>query len=455
MMRQLKLPCLLLIQPAITLLILQDAATEPSERNEWIGALQEMVAAVVGVGLLYPIVVSFVADRLRNDARKMLAIFRPGVYVAAGLGAVVIFAESAILAAAVIVSGGEDGCFVAAAIALGGGLGLAILLQSSIGRRLNAIGQSYSVLLDLNEHPALRECLVRLCAGLEVGLPKNILAGTEPEFFATPEAIACWDGEVEGGVLYLPLPTCRLLNQSEFEARVAIGLMTLRSEIGDVRLELRERMAGAVAAADDVNTAKNDWNWFSLRTWHPVWVVVRLGFIALIRTCIVLGAEWFGFFVQAFQKAEAETAMAGYIQAARASAGLCGAQWYVAGLEKEATLSLCSQYRLVEEEKATHRLGEVLMRITTPVRFRPRRPSPWLNPLAAWNILRSRCDFFGLSMDWCHTLALDVQPEPSAVSLFSNLAALESRLELAERKQFLPEDRRTREKRKEASVLKI
>jgi len=453
--QQWKLPVLLLIQPAIAWLILLDAGRETSARSAWIGPVDIVLASVVGVGLLYPIAVSITAHSLRNDARKMLAIFRPGLYVAVGLGAIVVFLESAVLAAAVVVSGGDDGWFISAGIAFGGLWGLIILLHSGVGMRIDSTRRSHSVLLHLHEHPALEECLLRLCDALEVNLPNNILVGREPEFFATPETVTCWDGEIDGGALYLPLPTCRLLNHAEFEARVAVGIAALKGKKGDVQLEFRERVAGAVATAEDVEAAKDDWSWFSRTAAHPVLALLRCGLVALVRICIVLGAEWFAFFVRAFQKVDAETALAGYFQAAHASTQLCGAQWYISGLEKEAALSLCGQFRLVEKAGPTHRLGEVLMRITGPFGFRPTRPSPWLNPSFAWSTLRHRAHLFGLSMEWCHQWALDVHPEPSAASLFYDLQALEAQIMQADKKEFLPEDKRSRERRKEASVLKL
>jgi hypothetical protein len=455
LLRPLKLPFLLLIQPAVAWLILLDAGTEANDRNVWIGPLEIVLAAVVAAGLLYPIVVSIAADRLRNDVRRMLAIFRPGLYVAAGLGAIVVFLESAVLAAAVLISAGDDGWFIAAAIAFGGLWGLIILLHSGVGMRIDSTRRSYSVLLHLNEHPALEQCLLRLCHTLDVNLPHNILVGREPEFFATPETVTCWNGEIEGGALYLPLPTCRLLSHAEFEARAAVGLVALKGKIGDVQLEFRERVAGAVATAQDVESAKDDWSWFSRAAAHPVLAIFRLGLVVLVRMCIVLGAEWFAFFVRAFQRVDAETNLAGYFQAAHAAAQLCGAQWYVSGLEKEAAISLCAQYKLVEKTGPSHRLGEVLMRIPDPFYVRPTRPSPWLNPFVAWNILRQRTQLFGLSMEWCHQLALDVHPEPCAASLFSDLTALETKITQADQNEFLPEDKRSRERRKDASMLKL
>ena len=456
MMRRAKLPGLLLIQPAITWLILLQAGSAPDEMHKWINVLEELLAVVVAAGLLYPIAVSVMAHRLRHDVVKMMAVFRPGLYVAAGLGAVVVFSESAILAAALLVSGGEDCALLAGAFALGGFVGLAILVLSTGDRRVDGTPLSRSLLLSLDEHPSLRECLVSVCAELNISLPDNILVGWQPEFFATAGTVTCMDGETKGSVLHLPVSTCRILHRREFEARLAAELAALQRESGEAQSEFRERLTGAIATAEDVRNAKDDWNWLPRHFFHPTLVALRFGLIVLIRMCIVLGAEWFAFFVEAFHKAHSESRFLEHVKAVRAATELYGAQWFVAGLEKEAALSLCAEYRLVRDDgTAAHPLGEILRRLPAEFRLQPKRPSSWRHPVAAWEGLRSRCEALGVSLDWCHQLALDVQPEPSAASLFADLPALDLQIVNANRKPFLPESARDRERRMVGSVLRL
>jgi hypothetical protein len=257
-----------------------------------------------------------------------------------------------------------------------------------------------------------------------------VLIGLRTDFSSITNNVLCPDGELEGGALYLSLPTSRILTVLEFEALAAHALLILHAGLSQRQKEFLATLEQADELYRLVEDNSDEW---SILEWgiHPAMLFVGLVVIASLRLPMAIAKEWVAFFIREFCNVRAALIQQQILEADASIADRFGGARFGCALTKEATVCLAVQFPLLQEGRVMHRFGEIAVRLGeehVDLTFEPARPCAWGSPQAAWQGLNFRCSLLGASLDWCHRMALDVNPQPCAWSLFEGVAELHEKL---------------------------
>jgi hypothetical protein len=316
-------------------------------------------------------------------------------------------------------------------VAGGAIVGTFILFHSGIGERPGIYLTLRAIPLQLQDHPQLDIVVRQLAGQLNVPLPRHILLGLQPALLAISGTVFCPDGELDGGVLCLSLPACSVLSISEFRALLGEALLTIHTSLADARKDFLSTTEGARDVVTNLSESMKEWSWLPKWGLHPFLVVVRLVAVAALKFPLYLGKEWIIFYVREFLAVRNHADLWLKFEAQRFAAADVGAVQALSALIKEAALSIDGRFIVSSEGKPLHALGEVALQAAQQhpgLRVERRVVSPWLDQFSAWRYLQMRCSFSGISLEWCRRMALDVNPQPNARSLFENPGNLEEKL---------------------------
>ena len=191
-----------------------------------------VAAAILGLGLWAGI--AFAAQQAAGNRERLLALFRPGLYLTI-LGLIGLLSVQVALICATIyfgetaATGGFHPFFIVAA-ALGGLVGVLAMIGGIIGclrpLSIQVIGRS----LSRADAPELWQFVSDLARQIGTSSPQSIVVGLEDNFYVTSANVTTLDGEQPGPTMYLSLPLCRLLDKSEFTSVIAHELAHFKGE---------------------------------------------------------------------------------------------------------------------------------------------------------------------------------------------------------------------------------
>jgi hypothetical protein len=439
-----KLPVLLLLYPASAWMLLTFGPGEESRSQlseEWALPLTFACYALTAVGFIYLVAVPVWASQLRRRGPADPRAFRTGLRVATAMIAVLLPAHGVLLALALTAWDARELWFWGVFSAAGAIFGMFMLLHTDTQKEPGIYLTLRALKIDLAAHPRLQSQITELSEALGVSLPRHILAGRQPNIFATVGTVFCPAGELEGGVLCLSLPICAVLNLAEFRSLTGEAMLNLDTWLREGRKELLSATEGAQDVLRHLDESMREWSWLPKRFFHPYVVAFRLVAVAAMRLPMYIGREWLAYYLREFWASSSEDQLRQHIRTHELSAGENGAVQAISAQIKEAALSLGLRFRLANPDGTTHPLGEVLAQMVKEhpeLRFDPIEESPWRDPASAWQYLRFRCELSRVSPDWCRQMAMDVAPDPSALSLFEDVPGMETRLQqLAEQPMMI------------------
>lgn len=178
------------------------------------------VSAVVGVGLLVGIAV---LGYLARFSRVLLLLaFTIGLPLTNLLLVILLITQGVLIVFSLHLGPSVLANRTLPLVTLGAGAGalfgaVALIRASLTTVKTNDI-EALGLGLVKDEHPALWTMIDGLAAKLGVTPPRYVIVGLDPTFYVTEQPVQCLNGTSKGRILYLSLPLCRILTQSELAA---------------------------------------------------------------------------------------------------------------------------------------------------------------------------------------------------------------------------------------------
>lgn len=431
-MWELGLPVLLSLIGPILVLLLAGLATPPPNDARWLRSTETAVAAttwfVVVCELAFLSGVPLWSRQCRTRPLTLTQSFRRGLRIAQVLIAVIIPVQGAALAGALYLADPTELWFWGIFTSAGGVIGTVVLLTSGLHERPGVYLTLRAARVFPEQHPRLAQVLKEATESVGALLPV-ILVGLRAESFSTTSTVFCPDGEFREGVLYLSLPSSAILSITEFRALAGEALMRLQAELQEARSEFHSTSIAAEDAVNGIDDTMRQWSWWPKFAFpiqlYPFWLIL----VVAIRFPMYFGSQLLKYYLREFWTSRWK---ADSFQAAKehsASADEVGAIQAISARVKEAAMSL--GFRTLDPNgKALHPLGEIAKRINQehPNLMLEDHDPEYGNRDTAWQYLQSRCALSGASLEWCKRIALEVNPEPAAQSLFEDPEGLQARL---------------------------
>jgi len=431
-----KLPLLLLLYPGAAWLLvnMSGADTSPSNppRDEsLIALLNEAVYLVIVISFLFLAAVPLWSSHYRKRPLMLTAAFRRGLHITSALVAVILPVQGLLLALGLALYDADPSEFWLWGIFTAGGaiMGTVVLLNSGLHNQPGVYLTLRATRIQLDQHSKLAVELQEIAEATTVPLPSHVLLGLQPELFWTTATVFCPDGELEGGVLCLSLPTSSILSIAEFRALTAEALHGLQAGLREGRTQFLSTTEAAKDVLTDLNQTMHQWSWRPRLGFHPALVVFWFAIVAAMRFPLYVGKELLTYYLKEFWTSRKTVDLSHSVAAHFSSTEDVGSIPVITALIKEAAVSL-RLFTLNSKGDPLHPLGEIARWVVQEhpeLRFE-NRASSYHDPVSAWQYLEFRCGLSGVSLEWCRQMALEVSPEPSAVSLLEGVAGLEARL---------------------------
>jgi Zn-dependent protease with chaperone function len=158
----------------------------------------------------------------KKNRKALFYLFRPGLFLAQIISAILVMANSAILVFSIYLL--ESFYTGRVHIILIGAIGFVAVFAAFIvctkaltpikKMEVRIIGKS----LPKSDYPVLWRFIESIAERIGTTPPTSIIVGLEPNFFVTEVKVICLDGEMKGKSMYLSLPFCRVLTQEELTA---------------------------------------------------------------------------------------------------------------------------------------------------------------------------------------------------------------------------------------------
>jgi Zn-dependent protease with chaperone function len=244
-----------------------------------------LISGGAGLGLLGLIAVA--AYAARSSRNLLVALFRPGLYVAAIAISGLILAHAVIAIAAIyygeaaLVDRVHSGVIMA--IGFGAIAGVTAVARSTFRivqkAETFAVGQEVSA----GEAPILWNHITRVAQKLGALAPEHVVIGLDPTFFVTEAHVLTLSGTLTGRTLFCSLPLARVLSTDEFTAIVGHELGHFRGADTKFSERFYPIYRGTATAISSLHRAGGE----------------GLGVLALLPAIAV-----FGFFLECFAVAE-------------------------------------------------------------------------------------------------------------------------------------------------------
>jgi Zn-dependent protease with chaperone function len=186
-------------------------------------------AATGGFGLLLLVAITVAGKLAEGDRRRLLAVFRPGLYVTA-LTATVLIVVHALLALALLMDTMRMPGFVLLAILGGAASGVMAVGRSLFGAARPIELYAFGGRIGRDQAPELWRHVEAAAARLGALPPDEIVAGLDANFFVTEAEVTTPNGPCRGRTLFCSLPLARILTVDEFMAIVGHELGHFRGE---------------------------------------------------------------------------------------------------------------------------------------------------------------------------------------------------------------------------------
>lgn len=182
----------------------------------------KIVAGLMLLGSgLYVLLVGWLGRCCRGNRKRLLFFFRPVIYLTALLAGLVLLANILVWLVALfyIQAAYWDRVFVKllALVAVGGLIGLYLLVQALWYALKAPVLNVTDFPLPESTYPKLWELVRQVAHKLKARMPEHIVAGMDVSFYATEVKHVTPLGPLEGEILHISLPLCRVLTQQELE----------------------------------------------------------------------------------------------------------------------------------------------------------------------------------------------------------------------------------------------
>lgn len=181
------------------------------------GALGTGIAGLVLLGVIG------LAGRLaRGRRRLLLALFSPGLHLTMLSLAVLMLLHAALGIGAIYY--GEsvfwDHLHVRFMVMLGVGavIGIVSMLSAQWSAIQRVTTTALGKRLPSTDQPILWQFVKALAKEVGTAPPDSIVVGLDPNFYVTEAEVICLDGALKGRTMYLSLPLCRILSLEELKA---------------------------------------------------------------------------------------------------------------------------------------------------------------------------------------------------------------------------------------------
>jgi Zn-dependent protease with chaperone function len=363
-------------------------------------------AATGAAGLLVLVAIAVAGTVAGGDRRRLLAVFRPGLYVTAAAATVLIVLHT--LIAVVILAGAflRLPPFLFFAI-IGGALsGLLVVVRSLFGAVRPAQVFAFGGRLSPPEAPELWRRVTETASRLGALPPDEIVAGLDVNFFVTQAEVITPNGPCRGRTLFCSLPLARILTVDEFTAIVGHELGHFRGEDTAMSQQFYPIYRGTTAAIDGLAASGGG----------------ARG-LALLPAAALLG-----FFLDRFAAAERRQSRARELLADRAGVEATSVRAMAAALAKThayADLWPAVVEQLAETPPHEHRperCGSLLFasaaaREATPRRLEDIAQTSTSHPTDTHPTLEVRLEALGIDLAGVSIDALHVAPTPPAISV--------------------------------------
>lgn len=428
---RLKLPFLVLLYPGFAWFLANispesESLSKPNGAQAFVEPLNTALYLVAAIGLSFVVAMPLWTRRYRMRPQVFTASFRRGLYITAVLTAIILPVQGVLLAIALYIADPKELWVWGILTSIGGVMATVVLLRGGLGKQPGVYLTLRAVRIQVDQHPKLATELHELGEATGVPLPAHILLGLQPEMLWTTGTVFCPDGELDGGVLCLSLPTSSILSIAEFRALAGEALLGLHAWLREGRAQFISNQEAANDVLANLNDTMQQWSWLPKIGIHPaLWIIL----IAAMRLPLYVGKEMLTYYLREFRESRRTLDVVQSAEAHHRSAEDVGSVQVVSALVKEAAVSLRSS-TVNSAGEELHALGEVTKRVMQehPGLMFEDRGSTYRDPYSAWRYLQFRCSLSGVNLEWCRQMALDVSPEPSAASLFEGAASLQARL---------------------------
>lgn len=417
-------------QETINTLTMDALCTDPEYRSELVCIdyrnLNLLSAASVGAGVagvFLLLAIRAAGAFARADRTRLLRVFKPGLYVTGVALIVLVLVHAAIGMAAVYYGESLLVQRIHGAVILGIGVG-ALSGVVSIGRNVFALfrdAQSAVIgkPVSRDEAPALWERVGALADRMGALQPDEIILGLEPQFFVTEVPVRSLGGVSSDRTLYCSLPLMRMLTVREFEAIMGHELAHFKgldTRFSQQFYPIYRGTAGSLEALAHQRSGSR--------------------YIALLPAIAV-----FRYFLESFAVAEAEISRERELLADREAAALTDARTVGAALVKAHAYS-GGWAALVEAAAAGLAEGRILANLSkayTHLAAAAAKPdtlaelasTQLAHPTDSHPTLSTRLEALGCTIEELTDDALNITPDPAAITLVSAPEALEEALSLA------------------------
>jgi Zn-dependent protease with chaperone function len=301
------------------------------------------------------------------------------------------------------------------AVAAGMGALLMILRTMAALRRSEAylLGKS----LSRQQCPRLWSVVDQLAQHMRVARPEHLIAGLDPSFFVTTVDVRTSDEVMHGRSLYVSLPLCRIMTQTEAQAVIVHELAHFRGEDAEYSRRFAPIYCGAlhaIATLDELMATEGNQG------------------IVLLPSRIVLG-----FLVDCFAVAERRIGRARELAADRCAGDLIGGEHLAAALVKMQLFQ--KHWGKVVRELQKVRMGHVVTNaselfarevrqaaVSATLRDIPEEPIR--HPTDTHLRVLERLTSLAVTLEQIQSDVFNVQPAEPAIALIDNHEAVETQL---------------------------
>lgn len=388
------------------------ATLRPCRTYNLLGATTAASLATAGLGLVLLAAIAAGGWLARRRRRVLLRAYQAGLRatVAGVLLLALLQGALAVLTLYLLVGGGWPGSLVFAATSAVL-LIVLMLMQAALSvtrpLRLTVVGRR----LDLVGQPRLRSVIADIAAPLDAEVPDVLVAGTSPGLFVTEAEVTTLDGPAAGRSIYCSLPLAGILSVDEWRALVAHELAHFGG--GDEEATFTVASAGA---ARGIRALESRARGLRAATILPVLWILRFFAEQSGPPDLAAGVER----ELAADRAAARLVGSGALASALVKVHVFVPAWAAVRSAMDRAVGEGTQYVSVSELFA-----EAVWQNSHPERLVGIADRALSHPTDILPPLGARLTALGVDPPAVAASALHTRPDPSAASLFGNLAALE------------------------------
>jgi Zn-dependent protease with chaperone function len=378
------------------------------------------------IPLALGLLIKIAARVARNDRKRLLLLFEPGLQVTAlALGGLSLLHAGIWIGMLYFLTGGHvlngvmNYMLMFGAIAAGGCLLMMWHIFGWLFVQRRPAMTALGVPVPRKKAPRLWAAIDETAQRLGCRSPEHVVVGLDTNFYATEADLTCCGGTVTGLTLYCSLPLARILSRLEFQAVLAHELGHYRGE--DLRYS--ERFLPIYRGARD-----------SIRSLQfPLY-----GWVAIGRITIIPAQVGLEFFLSEFSVAEREVSRARELAADQAGASASGEEVMASALVKIhafADLWFDQEEAAVRYLRQGHYLNNPSKRFAEAVEacadddaLEGAGQLAFRHPLDSHPPLTYRLGALGISLEEVSSRALDVAPLDPAIALFDDPERFEMEL---------------------------